>query len=72
MLYTSYHMVSLSANTSAPYPYPGYVSKQVISTVDFPQRLADLRKQHSLTQAQLAVHIAMHVAQFRWYMILKQ
>ncbi len=60
-------MVSLSVNTSAPYPYPEYVSKQVISAVDFPQRLADLRKQHSLTQAQLAERIGMHVVQLRRY-----
>jgi transcriptional regulator with XRE-family HTH domain len=34
---------------------------------DFPQRLAALRKQHSLTQQQLAALIGMHVVQLRRY-----
>jgi transcriptional regulator with XRE-family HTH domain len=60
-------MISLPVNTSAPLPYLGYVSKQADPTVDFPQRLADLRKQHSLTQQQLADRIGMHVVQLRRY-----
>jgi len=47
--------------------YLGNVSKQAGTAVDFPQRLADLRKQHGLTQAQLAEHIGMHVVQLRRY-----
>jgi transcriptional regulator with XRE-family HTH domain len=43
------------------------VSKQSVTAADFPQRLAELRKQHSLTQAQLAERIGMHVVQFRRY-----
>jgi transcriptional regulator with XRE-family HTH domain len=43
------------------------VSKQAAPTVDFPQRLADLRKKHSLTQQQLADRIGMHVVQLRRY-----
>jgi transcriptional regulator with XRE-family HTH domain len=60
-------MISLPVNTSAPLPYLGYVSKQAAPTVDFPQRLADLRKKHSLTQQQLADRIGMHVVQLRRY-----
>jgi transcriptional regulator with XRE-family HTH domain len=63
-------MLSLSVNTSAPLPYLGYVSKQAAATstaIDFPQRLAELRKQHSLTQQQLADRIGMHVVQLRRY-----
>jgi transcriptional regulator with XRE-family HTH domain len=47
--------------------YLGYVSKKAVPAVDFPQRLAELRKQHSLTQAQLAERIDMHVVQLRRY-----
>jgi len=60
-------MNSLAVNTSAPLPYLGYVNKQAITAVEFPQRLAGLRKQHSLTQAQLAERIGMHVVQLRRY-----
>jgi transcriptional regulator with XRE-family HTH domain len=59
-------MISLSVNTSAPLPYLGYVSKQA-PALDFPQRLAELRKQHSLTQQQLADRIGLHVVQLRRY-----
>ena len=57
-------MVSLSVNTS---PSIEYLSNQAISAVEFPQRLAKLRKQHSLTQQQLADRISMHVVQLRRY-----
>lgn len=60
-------MVSVSVNASAPSPYLGYVSKQAVAAVDFPQRLAERRKLHSLTQAQLAERIGMHVVQLRRY-----
>jgi transcriptional regulator with XRE-family HTH domain len=60
-------MVSPTVNTSALLPYLGYVSKPVASSVDFPQRLAELRKRHSLTQQQLADRIGMHVVQLRRY-----
>jgi transcriptional regulator with XRE-family HTH domain len=59
-------MISLAVNTSVPPAYLGYVSKQAV-TADFPQRLAELRKQHNLTQAQLAERIGMHVVQLRRY-----
>lgn len=62
-----YHMISLPVNTSAPPFYLGYVSKQVASSVNFPQRLAERRKLHSLTQQQLADRIGMHVVQLRRY-----
>lgn len=55
-------MLSLQVNTSV-IPYPGYVS----NPADFPHRLAGLRKQHSLTQAQLAERIGIHVVQLRRY-----
>jgi transcriptional regulator with XRE-family HTH domain len=60
-------MISLSVNTSAPLPYLGNVSKQAATAIDFPQRLAERRKQHSLTQQQLADRIGMHVVQLRRY-----
>lgn len=60
-------MISPAVNTSVPPPYFGYVSKQAVTAADFPQRLAELRKQHSLTQAQLAERIGMHVVQLRRY-----
>ena len=43
------------------------MSNQAISAAEFPQRLAELRKQHSLTQQQLADRISMHVVQLRRY-----
>ena len=43
------------------------MSKQATTAVDFPQRLAERRKQHNLTQAQLAERIGMHVVQLRRY-----
>lgn len=60
-------MMSLQVNPSPPPAYLGYVSKQAITAPDFPQRLAELRRQHSLTQAQLAERIGMHVVQLRRY-----
>jgi transcriptional regulator with XRE-family HTH domain len=59
--------MSLPAGTSALLPHLGYVSKQVASSVGFPQRLAELRKRYSLTQQQLAGRIGMHVVQLRRY-----
>jgi transcriptional regulator with XRE-family HTH domain len=59
--------MSIPAGTSASPPYLGYASKQVASSVDFPQRLADLRKRHSFTQQQLADRIGMHISQIRRY-----
>jgi transcriptional regulator with XRE-family HTH domain len=43
------------------------VSKQAATAPDSLQRLAELRKQHSLTQQQLADRIGMHVVQLRRY-----
>ena len=43
------------------------MSNLAISAAEFPQRLAELRKQHSLTQQQLADRISMHVVQLRRY-----
>jgi transcriptional regulator with XRE-family HTH domain len=60
-------MLSLPVNASALPWYFGYMGKQTVATVEFPQRLAGLRKQHSLTQAQLAERIGMHVVQLRRY-----
>ena len=67
MLSIGYRIMSLSVHTSAPYSYLGFVGKQAATAVDFPQRLAELRKRHSLTQAQLAERIGMHVVQLRRY-----
>lgn len=47
--------------------YLGYVSIPAASLPDFPQRLAEFRKRHSLTQAQLAERIGTHVVQLRRY-----
>lgn len=66
MLYIRYHMLSLQVNTSVPPPYTGYVSPTV-SAPTFPERLAALRKQHSLTQQTLAERIGVHVVQLRRY-----
>src|SRR5258708_339880 len=60
-------MISRAIKTSAPLPSLGYVSKQAATAPDFPQRLAELRKRHSLTQQQLADRIGMHVVQLRRY-----
>lgn len=60
-------MLSLPVNLSVPVPYFGCVSKDGAGTADFPQRLADFRKRHSLTQAQLAERIGIHVVQLRRY-----
>lgn len=67
VLYVGYHLISLSVNACAPLPYLEHVSKPAASTAEFPQRLAGLRKQHSLTQQQLADRIGMHVVQLRRY-----
>jgi len=60
-------MISLEVNPSVRPPYPGAVNKQRPSSPGFPQRLADLRKQHSLTQQALAERIGIHVVQLRRY-----
>jgi transcriptional regulator with XRE-family HTH domain len=60
-------MMSLPVNLSVPSPYLGLVSNNGGGTIDFPQRLADLRKRHSLTQAQLAERVGIHVVQLRRY-----
>lgn len=43
------------------------VSKQAIAAGDFPRRLSGPRKQHGLTQAQLAERTGMHAVQLRRY-----
>ena len=50
-----------------PWLYLGVVGNNAATTIDFPQRLAELRKQHTLTQAQLAERIGIHVVQLRRY-----
>lgn len=60
-------MLSLPVNLSVSPPYPVFVGNHGASNLDFPQRLAEFRKQHSLTQAQLAGHIGIHVVQLRRY-----
>lgn len=60
-------MLSLQVNTSVLPPYLSYVSITAASPPDFPQRLAEFRKRHSLTQAQLAERIGTHVVQLRRY-----
>jgi hypothetical protein len=52
MLYINRYMMSRTDNTSASFFYPEYVSKPDVIAIDFPQRLAELRNQHSLTQVQ--------------------
>ena len=59
-------MLSMQVNTSVPPPYTGYLSTTV-SAPAFPERLAALRKQHSLTQQTLAERIGVHVVQLRRY-----
>ena len=56
-------MLSFQANTSVLPPYPGFVS----NPTGFPDRLAGLREQYSLTQAQLAERIGIHLLQLRSY-----
>ena len=41
--------------------------KQLVLDMDFPDRLASLRKEKNLTQKQLAERIGVHVAQIRRY-----
>jgi transcriptional regulator with XRE-family HTH domain len=60
-------MISLNVNTSALPPYLGNVRKHPSSSPDFPQQLAALRKQHSLTQQALAERVGIHVVQLRRY-----
>jgi transcriptional regulator with XRE-family HTH domain len=67
MLFISYHMLSLPVNTSVPPPYIGYVLNKDAPSTGFPLQLAALRKQHSLTQQQLAERIGIHVVQLRRY-----
>jgi transcriptional regulator with XRE-family HTH domain len=52
---------------SVPPPHAVSVGDDGASTLDFPQRVAELRKQHRLTQAQLAERIGIHVVQLRRY-----
>jgi transcriptional regulator with XRE-family HTH domain len=59
-------MLCIQVNTSVPPPYTGDVSTTV-SAPTFPERLAALRKQHSLTQQTLAERIGVHVVQLRRY-----
>lgn len=60
-------MLSLPVNTFAPPPYIGYVPGKDVPLSEFPQQLAALRKQHGLTQQQLAGRIGIHVVQLRRY-----
>ncbi len=60
-------MMPVAVNTYGPPPYLGYVSKQAVTATDFPRRLAELRKRHSLTRSQLAERIGMHVVHLRRY-----
>lgn len=60
-------MISVFVNSSVSPPYLGNVSKQAGGGAEFPGRLAELRKQRGLTQAQLAERIGMHVVQLRRY-----
>ncbi len=59
-------MVSQAVNISVPCLYLGGVRKTK-ATTDFPQRLAALRKERSLTQQSLAGRIGVHVVQLRRY-----
>lgn len=67
MLFIDYHMLSAPADTSVPPPYIGYVLSKDASSTELGQQLATLRKQHSLTQQQLAERIGIHVVQLRRY-----
>jgi transcriptional regulator with XRE-family HTH domain len=58
-------MLSLQVNTSLLLPYLGYLTIPAASPLDFPQRLAEFRKRHGITQAQLAECIGTHVVQLR-------
>ncbi len=56
-------MLSIQVNTSAPPLYTGYVST-TISAPAFPERLASLRNQHSLTQQTLTERFGVHMLLF--------
>jgi transcriptional regulator with XRE-family HTH domain len=60
-------MLSQDVNLFALLPYLESVSKQGAPTLDFPQRLAALRKEHGLTQQTLAARVGVHVVQLRRY-----
>ena len=59
-------MVSQEVNTFALPPYLGDMSTAPTAP-EFPQRLAALRKQRSLTQQALAERVGVHVVQLRRY-----
>jgi transcriptional regulator with XRE-family HTH domain len=56
-------MISLEANTYALPSCLGVVDE----ALDFPQRLATLRKDHGFTQRALAERVGIHVVQLRPY-----
>lgn len=58
-------MISLEVNTFALPRYLGVVSTQGTPALDFPQRLAALRKDHGLTQQVLAERVGIHLVQLR-------
>jgi transcriptional regulator with XRE-family HTH domain len=60
-------MVSLEVNAFGPPAYLGSMARSRSSPLDFPQRLATLRKQYGLTQQALAERIGVHVVQLRRY-----
>ncbi|HVW84326.1 MAG TPA: helix-turn-helix transcriptional regulator, partial [Bryobacteraceae bacterium] len=59
-------MPSAPVDISVLTPYIGYVPRNAQSS-GFPQHLAALRKQHGLTQQQLAERIGIHAVQLRRY-----
>jgi transcriptional regulator with XRE-family HTH domain len=60
-------MLSHQVNSSDSWLYLGGVKAKAKPALDFPQQLAELRKQHSLTQQALADRVGIHVVQLRRY-----
>lgn len=67
MLFIDLHMPSAPVNTSVPTPHIKYALSKDGPSTEFPQQLAALRRQHSLTQQQLAERIGILVVQLRRY-----
>ena len=69
MVYINYHMYAVGVNATSSPPYPANVKKNhpAPKAPNFPQHLAELRKEKNLTQQQLAESVEVSVGQFRRY-----
>ena len=70
MVFFKYHMTTQPVNCPDPAAYAGFMPRQGVKDsdhIDFPQRLAALRKERNLTQQALAEAVGMGITQVKRY-----